>query len=508
MIKIRTYLLLAMLFMGMTSCLDKYPSDMVQSDRAITTVQEADQAVIGIYSAFLSNALYSGHLTLLPDIQSDLAYAVNGYSNTFGDVWRWEILATNSQIEAVYASLYEVITRCNFLLDNIERVRQNTTEDEDLDRIDQYCGEAYFARALAYSELIKCFCKAYEPETAANELGVVLREHYNSDEPVKRASLYDSYQFVLDDLDRAANCLKLEEDFNANLWGSTYFNEYTIYALRARVALYMQDWKAAKKYASRVIGDSSEKDYQKKYYQLSNGNAMASSTMNELQYLWADDEGFEIIWKIGYTINNYGGSLGTIFFNYDYMTFKPDYVPATWVLNLYDANDLRLPAYFVEKTTGYSHHLTWPLLAKYFGNEQFIANQILHTCMPKVFRLAEQYLIRAEASAQLNDFGQASKDITTLRKSRYTSGYSTTLTADNWLEVIEEERVKELYMEGFRLQDLKRWHKGFERKPQQETLINGNSLKIEKDHPLFVWPIPKHELESPGSQIEPNESNK
>lgn len=325
---------------------------------------------------------------------------------------------------------------------------------------------------------------------------------------MKRASLYDSYQFVLDDLDRAASCLKLEEDFNANLWGSTYFNEYTIYALRARVALYMQDWKAAKKYASRVIGDSSEKDYQKKYYQLSNGNAMASSTMNELQYLWADDEGFEIIWKIGYTINNYGGSLGTIFFNYDYMTFKPDYVPATWVLNLYDANDLRLPAYFVEKTTGYSHHLTWPLLAKYFGNEQFIANQILHTCMPKVFRLAEQYLIRAEASAQLNDFGQASKDITTLRKSRYTSGYSTTLTADNWLEVIEEERVKELYMEGFRLQDLKRWHKGFERKPQQETLINGNSLKIEKDHPLFVWPIPKHELESPGSQIEPNESNK
>lgn len=319
MIKIRTYLLLAMLFMGMTSCLDKYPSDMVQSDRAITTVQEADQAVIGIYSAFLSNALYSGHLTLLPDIQSDLAYAVNGYSNTFGEVWRWEILATNSQIEAVYASLYEVITRCNFLLDNIERVRQNTTEDEDLDRIDQYCGEAYFARALAYSELIKCFCKAYEPETAANELGVVLREHYNSDEPVKRASLYDSYQFVLDDLDRAASCLKLEEDFNANLWGSTYFNEYTIYALRARVALYMQDWKAAKKYASRVIGDSSEKDYQKKYYQLSNGNAMASSTMNELQYLWADDEGFEIIWKIGYTINNYGGSLGTIFFNYDYM---------------------------------------------------------------------------------------------------------------------------------------------------------------------------------------------
>lgn len=38
------------------------------------------------------------------------------------------------------------------------------------------------------------------------------------------------------------------------------------------------------------------------------------------------------------------------------------------------------------------------------------------------------------------------------------------------MDVIEAERVKELYMEGFRLHDLKRWHKGFERKPQDQSL--------------------------------------
>ena len=59
-----------------TSCLDKYPDDMVPSDQAITTVDEVDQAVIGIYSSWLNGALYSGYLTLLPDIQADLAYAV------------------------------------------------------------------------------------------------------------------------------------------------------------------------------------------------------------------------------------------------------------------------------------------------------------------------------------------------------------------------------------------------------------------------------------------------
>ncbi|MBO7271733.1 MAG: RagB/SusD family nutrient uptake outer membrane protein, partial [Bacteroidaceae bacterium] len=64
------------------------------------------------------------------------------------------------------------------------------------------------------------------------------------------------------------------------------------------------------------------------------------------------------------------------------------------------------------------------------------------------------------------------------------------------------------FMEGFRLQDLKRWGKGFERKPQDQSLSNGSSLKIDADDPLFVWPIPQHEIESPGANIEPNASNK
>lgn len=119
---------------------------------------------------------------------------MNGYSNQFGNTWRWNILATEPEYESVYAGLYNVITRCNFMLDNVDRVRQNTTNDDDLDRLDQYCGEAYFARALAYSELIKLFCKAYDPATAANELGVVLKSHYDGDEPTIRSSLEASYQ--------------------------------------------------------------------------------------------------------------------------------------------------------------------------------------------------------------------------------------------------------------------------------------------------------------------------
>jgi hypothetical protein len=144
------------------------------------------------------------------------------------DISRWkEIKPTNTDIEAVYGALYEVINRCNFMLDRADAVRKKTTDDKDLDKLDQCCGEAYFARALAYSELVKLFCKAYESdEDAAGQLGVILSEHYLGDETMRRASLKDSYQFILDDLDRAAELLELEEDFDTDTQGTLYDSIY------------------------------------------------------------------------------------------------------------------------------------------------------------------------------------------------------------------------------------------------------------------------------------------
>lgn len=502
------YTFLLALALSVSSCLDKYPENAILADDAITTIDEADQAVIGIYSSFLSGALYSGYLTLLPDIQTDLVYAVNGYTNTYGDIWRWnDILATNSQIESVYAALYTVIGRCNFLLDNAENMRKKMTDDDALDRLDVYCGEAYFARALAYSELIKQFCKAYESDAdAQNELGVVLRTHYYSDEPIKRASLYDSYQQVLSDLELAEKALALGDDYDiavdGYMYNSTYFNEYTVCALRARIALYMKKYDEAIKYSTKVIDSG--------HYFLSSATQLYDSQYSYYQYMWTSDNSTEVIWKIGFTSTSYGGALGQVFFNYDYNSMKPDYVPAQWVLSLYDSNDLRYSTFFQTFTTGHTHGLTWPLLAKYWGNEGlYYEAQLLHVSMPKVFRLSEQYLIRAEAYVMNEDFAKAGKDITTLRKVRYsTYGTSTAISKDNAMKIVEEERVKELFMEGFRLMDLKRWHKGFERTPQEQSLENGSSLIVEKDDPLFVWPIPQHEIESPGAEIEPNESNK
>ena len=310
---IKTYILSGILALSMSSCLDKYPEDSIRMDQAINTVDDMDKLVYGIYDSFKSSALYSGNLTILPDLQADFVYCVKGYSNAYGDIYRWkDIKATNTDIEAVYADLYGVINDANFLLDNVDKVKANTNSDKELDKLEQCEGEAYFARALAYSELIKCFCKAYDSdEQAAKELGVVLTEHYYGNEPQKRATLKESYEFVLRDLDKAAEYLKVDEDFTGSLYNEIFFNEYTCHALRARVSLYMHKYDDAIKYASKVIGS--------KYYTLEKASSNTySNQVNDYKYIWTYGDSREAIWKVGFTVNSYGGALGTIFDNYNY----------------------------------------------------------------------------------------------------------------------------------------------------------------------------------------------
>lgn len=391
-----------------------------------------------------------------------------------------------------------------FFFEQVAKWENDLVDDDAYEKLEAYKGEVHFARALAYSELIKCFCKAYDPATAKDELGVVLVSSYSNPGEMKRASLYDSYQFVLDDLAKAYDYLEPDEGTTlvaSDYYDSPYFNEFTVQALMARVYLYMQDWDNAIKYSSELIDSD--------LYMLSSATTVYTNDMSYYDYMWKYDASTETIWKVGFLPTSYGGALGQVFLNFDEISYRPDYVPGQAALNTYEGNDLRYISFFQDMPTGYSHGLVWPLLVKYYGNMEFVSNyRIYHVNMPKVFRLSEQYLIRAEAYCRKEDFGKASADISTLRQARYQTYGSATLTAENWLDEIDKERLRELFMEGFRLQDLKRWGKGFERKPQEQSVSDGSSLKIEAGNPLFVWPIPQHELDLPGSAIEPNESNK
>ena len=69
---------------------------------------------------------------------------------------------------------------------------------------------------------------------------------------------------------------------------------------------------------------------------------------------------------------------------------------------------------------------------------------------------------------------------------------------------MENEWVREYLGEGFRLDCLKRWHKGFKRMEAQnmdgfKLLLEGNgyqNLEITPDNFRFVWEIPMQDLQS------------
>ena len=274
---------------SMTSCLEKLPGDYILEEEGMKSLSDAEQTLTGIYTAYMSSALYSGYLTLCPDIQADFVYAVQGNTNQFGTHWLWDIRSTNAEIESVYAALYRVIGRCNFYLDQVEELRNSLTDDEEIQYLDYYTGETYCARALAYSELLKCFCKAYDPATAENELGVVLADSYFGEKPAKRASLKESYEFVIRDLEKAEEMLDEENDgFDA-----PYFTNASAHAIHARVALYMQDWDAAIEHSTHLMESDA--------FALATARSYATDTQTFLQYLWTNDSSYENIWRIGYT---------------------------------------------------------------------------------------------------------------------------------------------------------------------------------------------------------------
>jgi starch-binding outer membrane protein, SusD/RagB family len=76
-----------------------------------------------------------------------------------------------------------------------------------------------------------------------------------------------------------------------------------------------------------------------------------------------------------------------------------------------------------------------------------------------MFRLADVYLMRAEASYRLGDNGSAAADINTVRNRGYGNSDPSHLCTAVTEDILLAERMRELYWEGTRRTDLIRFDK-------------------------------------------------
>lgn len=501
---------------GVVSCdMDLMPYDSIPTEKALTTIVGFEEARTGIYSAY--TGLAGGSYVLVPEIQADAFNAVADFSNTYGEIYRWMFESTHSNIEAIWANCYGAIGRANFFIDGVQKIEENP--DVELtgvqkQQINVYEGEAYFTRAYCYFYLTTLFCRDYDPATAASTPGLPIQIKYEpkmtAGQYPGRSSLKDTYRQILDDLEEAD--VRIETARNgivdydryinsayvavntAPKNGGNYITVDVVKALKARVALQMDDYEKAAEYAGSLVNS--------KKYPLMN-------TEEDFRKIWKDDGGTETIWQIAMTsANDAGVPLGTMFIGYP--TTQKDYIPTQTLVDLYAAEDIRLAVYFgkyhLAVSSGNAADIYF--FNKYPGNDYYnaLGSATRYLNQPKPFRIAEMYLIAAEANARIGTSASVEKGkeaINDLKKARIPGFTEGTYDKESLLNEVMNERERELVGEGYRLMDLKRWGRGVTRGKAQSAgliLFPGQATTDGLDRPAddhrMVWPIPKAEMDA------------
>lgn len=502
----------------LTSCsLDKEPYGALPDNDTFQTPENFKSARAGLYTAL--KACSGGDYYVAPELQCDMFNAVSGFSNTLATMYRWDFTSDDGTFSGVYGNAQVTINRANFIIDGYNQTDFSNTNVWDpnpsasygQDRTDlgllvakKAKGDAFFTRAFALFQLVQYFCQAYDPATADNKnTGVSYSLEYNpSESPSKypgRKTLNETYQQIYNDLDSAA----LYVTVNGSVRNSDISVD-AITALRARVALSKGDYQLASDEASLLVDAGT--------YEL-----CSSATELNGMYTWdgipigtaeAPGANEAILQLTTASANELPNATGTRFLPYQDGSV-PDYIPTKDFYDLFSVSDYRKSVYFTRKfisTTsgaggnvylfnkfpdhGYLYALTGSTESSRFAHE------------PVLFRIAEMYLIAAEANAMLGNLDDAKYFLEELQRTRI-EGYTAPdlNTKEELINEIRNERTRELACEGFRLFDLKRWHLPMRRGvPQQRDLCsipgeNTTDKVVAADSPRMTWPIPKHEMD-------------
>ena len=336
----------------------------------------------------------------------------------------------------------------------------------------QYEGEALFIRGDMYFELVRLYAQQYTTADAGTQPGVPINLTANTTLEqatvnLPRATVAQVYEQVITDLKAAAD--KLPED------NGTRATTYTAQALLARVYLQQGNYEQARAYADGVIENS--------------GKSLAGS----VGAIFANRNGSETLFELQQNDQNNAGTgndgLAT-FFASDGGIGRGDVRVLPTFSNRYGLNDVRgtdsLPASATKKLIylgdGARPNRLRTLKYRTYGQN-----------IP-IIRLAEMYLIRAEADVRAGNTASALEDVNLIRaRSGATPLKSVTL------QDVLNERQLELAFEGFRIYDLKRVNATIvpakPAMPATATTPEQPAVPaVMANDPLLVLPIPQHDI--------------
>ena len=499
--KILKYSGFLLIILSLTKCdLNVIPEDALTSEQMTTTSDGLPSLVNGLYAIFKESADYGSHCYIrqfyqMSDFASDDIVCAYKTEDDLINSFRFrDRTAEKSNINYFWEMSYKIIYGANVAISMADLKGSDPLSD-------QLKGESYFLRAYATHNLVRFFAKPYN---AANkqEPGVILREDKSDNQPKERATLEQTYNYIIKSLKTAESLMSDEMPPERENDNHKYAGKQAVWALLSRIYLYKNEPDSCIIYSDMVINSESFSLETPESYPAYFPNAKAGSeSIWLIPYNLVDDQLEGAVASMIYNGNNCWGEEGATTSLMKDMGFGTDMVDIDqrWKYILTDVPVVKngVNMYYISK---FSEQEGSPTLSS-----------------PVFLRLAEVHLNRAEAWAKKNNVSSAVADLNLVRENRLivpegevidTYLYDeANISSEEILDVVLTERRIELAFEGHRIFDLLRNGRDIVRNywgfhldsyngvpSSSEPGLDAGGVLFSSSDPNVIYPIPSSEI--------------
>lgn len=476
--------------MGLASCsqefLETSPTDQYSEDFVLSSIDNLEAALNGIHKSMVAQYLSRQNIGGYPSLQiamdclgEDLVFpaAGNGWWTNTGEV-KWTATRNPDAYLTYYPwyLCYKWIGNANMILAYVD----NCTGPEG--QKNMLKGQALSYRANSYFWLAQLYGDRYQKGGANSGLCVpIVVDPTEPKQPL--STLAEVYAQIISDLETAIQLLSDKSNPYLNYASKCNISGGTAAGIRARVALVMQDWDAAKRYADLAISSGVAKLMSQDEY------CDGFNNTDNPEWMW----GFEMI--TDQTLYFYG-FMAYMSWNFNSSNIRS--APKCINSKLY----AMIPDSDIRKTLWDPTGKAWTMPTKSFTrypymNRKFAVEDYTSSVADANFmRLGEMYLIAAEAAANLGDNAAAQQYLYTVNKARDDEYQKSTKTGASLLEEIYVYRRIELWGEGHRFLDLKRLNRDLDRTGANHVAAVSSVLQIPASDERWKFAIPQDEIDA------------
>jgi len=382
---------------------------------------------------FLGEASADNYFLKTGDWQGMPAWDRNIY------IWEKEI---DSRHPNDWSTTYDMVYYANLALEGVQEIERTALNEAQWNNVK---GSALLYRARAFLAAAWIWSKSFDSTTAGVEWGVPLRKTSNFLQPSVRATVAQTYEQVIADLEESIPLLP------AALVHPMRPSKPAAWALLARTFL------SARNYSKALVCADSALRWAP--------NLLDYNTLNPSLNFPFQRFNPEVIMHT---------TALTLHANTDPAYHRID----TVLYNSYTANDLRRSLFFFRNSDGYY---------AFKGSYDNSAVPFTGTTV------AEMYLIRAECYARQGNITAALTDLNTLSMKRYKTGTFIPLTATSYSDALDKvlaERRKELIFRDLRWMDIKRLNREG-RSIVLARLIKSQGHTLPPNNNRYALPIPE-----------------